>query len=212
MLNNQHAAATMKIAIDFAQKRYWRSGQAEDIAMAGIEYIIRYNKTSTMPSRWYICRNVIKAGQDAGYKKKAEQHDQIYTAIPRDKHGESYESALGDTAMKILDQRREVRNPKCKFVFFNPDTLNRWGDLKKSFEDAVKKATAEAIKQKSETTGLDTFTFHDLRHTYISHLVMRGVPITHVKELAGHKTLAMTMRYAHLDPNTLKAGVAQLPF
>ena len=82
MLNNQHAAATMKIAIDFAQKRYCRTGQAEDIAMAGIEYIIRYNKTSTMPSRWYIYRNVIKAGQDAGYKKKAEQHDPIYTAIP----------------------------------------------------------------------------------------------------------------------------------
>ena len=81
MLNNQHAAATMKIAIDFAQKRYCRTGQAEDIAMAGIEYIIRYNKTSTMPSRWYIYRNVIKAGQDAGYKKKAEQHDPIYTAI-----------------------------------------------------------------------------------------------------------------------------------
>jgi integrase len=51
------------------------------------------------------------------------------------------------------------------------------------------------------------FVPHALRHTYISRLVQAGVDLRTVQELAGHKTLAMTFRYAHLAPKNLKAAV-----
>jgi integrase len=51
---------------------------------------------------------------------------------------------------------------------------------------------------------------HDLRHTYISHLVMRGVPLRVVKAYAGHSTIAVTERYSHLDPNYGHAAAAAL--
>jgi len=52
--------------------------------------------------------------------------------------------------------------------------------------------------------------FHTLRHTFGSWLVMAGVPIYTVKELMGHKTLAMTERYAHLASEAQRMAVKQL--
>lgn len=48
------------------------------------------------------------------------------------------------------------------------------------------------------------------RHTCASRLVQRGVPINVVKEWMGHKTVQMTMRYAHLAPQNLKAAASVL--
>ncbi|OJH41107.1 tyrosine-type recombinase/integrase [Cystobacter ferrugineus] len=53
-------------------------------------------------------------------------------------------------------------------------------------------------------------TWHDLRHTYGSHLAMRGVPLKVIQELMGHATIEMTMRYAHLAPEARESAVQQL--
>ena len=50
-------------------------------------------------------------------------------------------------------------------------------------------------------------TFHDLRHTFASRLVMAGVELPTVQDLMGHKDIRMTLRYTHLVPEHLRAVV-----
>jgi integrase len=58
--------------------------------------------------------------------------------------------------------------------------------------------------------GLRRVGWHALRHTFASHLVMRGVPLKAVQELLGHEDITTTMRYAHLAPGITRDAVALL--
>ena len=62
------------------------------------------------------------------------------------------------------------------------------GSIRRAFSTACRRA------------GLVDVSFHVLRHTAASHLVMSGVDLVTVKDLLGHASIRMTQRYAHLSP------------
>jgi integrase len=53
-------------------------------------------------------------------------------------------------------------------------------------------------------------TFHTLRHTFASWLALQGESLLTIRELLGHKSLAMTMRYAHLIPDEKRKAALRL--
>lgn len=62
-------------------------------------------------------------------------------------------------------------------------------------------------------TGLkDDYRFHDLRHTYGSHMAMRGKDLLTIKELMRHKSIDSTMKYAKLSPEHLKEASEDLNY
>lgn len=61
-----------------------------------------------------------------------------------------------------------------------------------------------------EKAGLRRITWHVLRHTFASHLAMKGVPLHIVQALLGHSTITMTMRYTHVAPSAMRSAIDAL--
>lgn len=66
------------------------------------------------------------------------------------------------------------------------------------------------FKAAAKRAGIEGVTVHTCRHTFASWLVMKGVDIRVIQVLMGHKTIAMTMRYAHLSQKTLQDAVDKI--
>jgi hypothetical protein len=101
--------------------------------------------------------------------------DNRLTILPMTKNNTVRVLPINDTLYGIL----AAMPHKVGYVFGNGKPI---ADIKRSFHTACRKA------------GIENFRYHDLRHTYASHLAMRGVYIRALQELPGHKTLAMTQR------------------
>jgi site-specific recombinase XerD len=103
------------------------------------------------------------------------------------------------TALEELRERRSQSSPKV--------CLTRYGEPMLSPRAWFELVMQEAIKN---NPAVKDVTWHIFRHTYISRLVMAGVDLRTVQELAGHKDIKMTVRYAHLAPAHKLAAVDRL--
>jgi len=115
--------------------------------------------------------------------------------IRQSKSGEKREVPMNPLVRRTLIAVR--KHPDSPYVFCNASGEN-YANVRKSFFTACKKS--DILK----------FRFHDLRHTFASHLVMGGVDLNTVRELLGHKSLEMTLRYSHLSPDHKHRAVANL--
>ena len=65
------------------------------------------------------------------------------------------------------------------------------------------------IKRQEKRAGLRVTRWHVLRHTFCSHLAMRGAPAVSIKELAGHSSITVTNRYMH-ETGELRSAMDRL--
>jgi integrase len=71
----------------------------------------------------------------------------------------------------------------------------------KGGKNCTKPGVGSAYNRTVKRAKLPKVRFHDLRHTAASWWVQAGIPLNTVRERLGHKSLSMTIRYAHLAPN-----------
>lgn len=111
------------------------------------------------------------------------------------KNGETREIPMNQTLFGTL--RAIPKHLHSPYVFHSTRG-ERYFNIRKLFVQTCKAA------------GIEDFRFHDLRHTFASHLVMAGVGLYTVKELLGHKDIKMTLRYSHLSASHKRSAVEAL--
>jgi site-specific recombinase XerD len=66
------------------------------------------------------------------------------------------------------------------------------------------------VRRAARRVGLRNNGPHILRHTFCSHLAMRGASAKAIQEAAGHQDLATTQRYMHVSPGAVEAAIGLL--
>jgi integrase len=95
-----------------------------------------------------------------------------------------------------LRERRHLRSPR---VVCQRDGLSLTQDM-----------VADHVARAARRAQLAVSGVHRLRHTFCSHLAMRGAPARAIQELAGHQDLTTTQRYMHLSPAAIEGAIRLL--
>jgi integrase len=143
-------------------------------------------------------RNIVECVLNTGMQKdemlslKWGQIRDGFIYLHETKPKEARQIPVNDDLERMFKQIRKKPHLTSKYVFLYEGKPVK--GVKRSFTAALKKASIQDFK------------FHYLRHTFASHLIMKGGTLKDVQELLGHSTMTMTLRYAHLTREHKKSG------
>jgi site-specific recombinase XerD len=170
----------------------WLSGEEE----ARLRSAIEARRPEHMPELDLALHTGLRLGEMYGLAWENVNLARRVLTIPRSKNGETRHVPLNSTARAALEKLR-AQGDGWGPVFRNADGGRLTGP-RYWFDPAIRAAK------------IRDFSWHCLRHTFASRLVMAGVDLRTVQDLMGHKSIAMTVRYSHLTPKHTLAAVERL--
>ncbi len=144
-------------------------------------------------------RDIVECGLHSGMRrgeilslKWAQiRNDHIY--LQKTKSKKSRQVPINDDQAVLFKQIRQRQHLTSEYVFTRAG--NYITPVNSGFNAALRRA------------GIEDFRFHDLRHTFASHFIMRGGDLKSLQEMLGHSNITTTMRYAHLSQAHKKEAV-----
>jgi len=130
----------------------------------------------------------LRFGEVADLCWKHVDFDNGFITLEMTKNGDTRFVPLPDQVASYLKGLAAPKLPE-EFLFPSKDPAKRhpYSLIRKAFQNAVQR------------TGIENFRYHDLRHTCASHLAMNGATQGELMEVLGHRSPAMTRRYAHFS-------------
>lgn len=153
-----------------------------------------YDADVSYSAIWQLLANTGMRISEAANLKWQDVHTSKLVIVSSEEHATKSrkwrEIPLTENASMALIQLRGKHD-----VYVLPRVSRK--TLRNRFQAACRKAGLEG-------------TPHELRHTFISQLVMQGIPLRTVQVLAGHSTITVTEKYSHLSPDHLASAVSGL--
>lgn len=115
----------------------------------------------------------------------------------------------------ILQELGPTKNHKVRHIPLAPDLAAELQALPRTSDLVFRVRPSnwrqlEVLKRECVLAGVPVVGWHALRHTFASHLMAGGVPVHMVKDLLGHSSIEMTLRYSHLAPTNLRDAISVL--
>jgi integrase len=110
--------------------------------------------------------------------------------------------------LELLQNWIEIRGRRSGPIFYH---CQWWGEIIPD-RRITSEAIALRLQEWGKVAGLESFSAHDFRRTFISNLLDKGVDIATVQQLAGHSNIETTVRYDRRGEETKRAAVQKLGF
>jgi len=127
--------------------------------------------------------------------------------LPRTKNGEGHTIPMIDDVYAALIELRQIQEAIQKLKSKGRGKQVRMVSDGRVFNISENRGWWERALAEAK---IEDFRWHDLRHTFCSRLAQAGTGLKVIQEGAGHKTIAMSARYAHLDKTTLRNAMSVL--
>lgn len=95
-------------------------------------------------------------------------------------------------------QMLNVRNKNSEYIFHSLGKPLKYNYCRRKLHEECQKSNIRYIS------------WHVLRHTFATHLAVKGVSVFSIKELLGHSDIKMTMRYSHPNFTMLRSAIEAL--
>ena len=136
----------------------------------------------------FALRTGMRRGEILSLKWSSVDFKRRLITVEKSKNGMKRSIPMSEAVFDMLKDVKVIDISNIVFPF-NINTIN----------DGFRRAKRKA--------DVHDFKFHDCRHTFATRLVQNGVDIYKVKELLGHKSISVTMRYAHHYPESLRSSI-----
>lgn len=160
------------------------SKQLHDMTLLGLHCGLRADETFNLK------------GQDLNF-----ENELINISDPKNK--ESRKAYMTKAIKEMFLERMPIASNE---YIFKDRYGNKVKAVSKSFHGVIKRLGFN----EGRTDRRQMITFHSSRHTFASWLALQGEPILTIMELLGHKSLAMTTKYAHLMPDQKRKATLNL--
>jgi len=183
---------------------------------------LRFLTEEEIPKLLDVCPeylgNIVECALNTGMRRgeilglKWDQIRNGFIYLDKTKTNESRQIPVNDSLESLFKDIRKKHGFKSKHVFLYDGQIieAKTGKVRNPNKDGKAKPVTEmkrSFNSALERAGIVDFRFHDLRHTFASQLLLKGGTLKDIQELLGHKTMTMTLRYAHLTQEHKRKAV-----
>lgn len=145
-----------------------------------------------------------RAGEILAIQYKDINFDSKYITLPETKNGDTRKILM---VQKVYDVLRELEFDNPNHYLFPGTTKPHLEHIPEAYQKVANRLFNQGLEIKDSRNRV---VFHTLRHTTASLLSIAGTPIYTIKDIMGHKSIEMTMRYAKLSPDVGAEAVTKL--